>query len=351
MNFLSIIFFVGFSHCSVVRRDADPDNLGLGYGAGIVTGGVTGVSPKQVSQPVCNSVPQKVCKDRSVETPRKVCHTEHDEIVDTTIIEKCEERVTTKCEQTSSQSRATSAVIGQTSKVVAAGIVASGDVNVGVGPSVATGAVTGYGGYGAGGLIGGAGGVIGSGGLIGAGGLSVGTGYAGGLVGYTKRDADAGFTGGVAVANTGVSPVSTSAPICRSVPVRHCDQVPVNRPRKVARTVCKTVVDIKIIKDCTDTVSTTCTQSSVQQSQSSAVVGTNSHDGPYAVVAEHGTVAVGGASSPAVVGAGVAGGVATAAGYGVGGVIGNAGGVIGNAVGVIGNTAGVIGGVSSVISA
>merc|ERR1711862_353367 len=314
--------------------------------------GVTGVSPKQVSQPVCNSVPQKVCKDRSVETPRKVCHTEHDEIVDTTIIEKCEERVTTKCEQTSSQFRATSAVIGQTSKVVAAGIVASGDVNVGVGPSVATGVVTGYGGYGAGGLIGGAGGLIGAGGVIGgAGSLSVGTGYAGGLVGYTKRDADAGFTGGVAVANTGVSPVSTSAPICRSVPVRHCDQVPVNRPRKVARTVCKTVVDIKIIKDCTDTVSTTCTQSSVQQSQSSAVVGTNSHDGPYAVVAEHGTVAVGGATSGAVLGAGVAGGVATAAGYGVGGVIGNAGGVIGNAVGVIGNTAGVIGGVSSVISA
>merc|ERR1711862_475500 len=316
--------------------------------------GVTGVSPKQVSQPVCNSVPQKVCKDRSVETPRKVCHTEHDEIVDTTIIEKCEERVTTKCEQTSSQSRATSAVIGQTSKVVAAGIVASGDVNVGVGPSVATGVVTGYGGYGAGGLIGGAGGLIGAGGVIGgAGGLSVGTGYAGGLVGYTKRDADAdaGFTGGVAVTNTGVSPVSTSAPICRSVPVRHCDQVPVNRPRKVARTVCKTVVDIKIIKDCTDTVSTTCTQSTVQQSQSSAVVGTNSHDGPYAVVAEHVTVAVGGATSGAVLGAGVAGGVATAAGYGVGGVIGNAGGVIGNAVGVIGNTAGVIGGVSSVISA
>jgi len=351
MKFFAVVCFFGFSHCSVVRRDADPDNLGLGYGAGIVTGGVTGVSPKQVSQPVCNSVPQKVCKDRSVETPRKVCHTEHDEIVDTTIIEKCEERVTTKCEQTSSQSRATSAVIGQTSKVVATGIIASGEATVGVGPSVATGAVTGIGGYGAGGLIGTAGGVIGAGGLLGAGGLTVGTGYAGGLVGYTKRDADAdaGFTGGVAVANTGVSPVSTSAPICRSVPVRHCDQVPVNRPRKVARTVCKTVVDIKIIKDCTDTVATTCTQQSVQQSHSTAVVGTNSRDGPYAVVAEHGTVAVGGATSGAVLGAGVAGGVA--AGYGVGGVIGNAGGVIGNAGGVIGNVGGVIGGVSSVISA
>merc|ERR1719153_1753134 len=139
-----------------------------------------------------------------------------------------------------------------------------------------------------------------------------------------------------------VSPVSTSAPICRSVPVRHCDQVPVNRPRKVARTVCKTVVDIKIIKDCTDTVAITCTQQSVQQSHSTAVVGTNSHDGPYTVEANHGTVAVGGATSGALLGAGVAGvagvagGVATinsAAGYGVGygagGVIANAGGVVG----------------------
>ena len=145
---------------------------------------------------------------------------------------------------------------------------------------------------------------------------------AGGLVEYTKRDADAGFTGGVAVANTGVSPLSTSAPICRSVPVRHCDQVPVNRPRKVARTVCKTVVDIKIIKDCTDTVATTCTQQSVQQSHSTAVVGTNSRDGPYAVVADHGTVAVGGVTSGALLGAGVADVAGIA---GVGGVAGGYG--------------------------
>merc|ERR1712121_607961 len=187
-------------------------------------------------------------------------------------------------------------------------------MGVAVGPSTATGTVAGYA----------AGGAIATGGIVSTGGLAVGSGYADGYgysgvastySGYAKRDADAdaGFPAGIVAANTGVSPVSTSAPICRSVPVRHCNQVPVNRPRKVAKTVCKTVVDIKIIKDCTDTISTTCTQQSVQQSHSSAVVGTNSHDGPYAVVA------------------GVAGGVATAAGYGVGGVIGNAGGVIGNA--------------------
>merc|ERR1719370_278266 len=93
----------------------------------------------------------------------------------------------------------------------------------------------------------------------------------------------------------GVSLVSASAPICRSVPVRTCNKVPVNRPRKVAKTVCKTVTDIKVIKDCTDTVSTTCTQQSVQQSHSSAVVGSDSKVGPSAVVANHGTVSVGNA--------------------------------------------------------
>merc|ERR1719425_92089 len=77
-----------------------------------------------------------------------------------------------------------------------------------------------------------------------------------------------------------------------------------------------TVTDIKVIKDCPDTVSTTCTQQSVQQSHSSAVVGSDSKVGPSAVVANHGTVSVGSA--------GVAGGYGTGAivsGYGTGGAI------------------------------
>ena len=49
MRFLAVICIIGFAQGAVVKRDADPDNLGLGYGAGIVTGGVTGVSTKQVS--------------------------------------------------------------------------------------------------------------------------------------------------------------------------------------------------------------------------------------------------------------------------------------------------------------
>merc|ERR1719376_101293 len=134
-------------------------------------------------------------------------------------------------------------------------------------------------------------------------------------------DADAGLYG--------VSPVSTSAPVCRSVPVRTCNKVPINRPRKVANTVCKTVTDIKIIKDCTDTVSTTCTQQSVQQSHSSAVVGSDSKVGPSAVVANHGTVSVG---SVGVVGGYGAG--ALVSGYSSDAIIGNAilGGVSGGVI-------------------
>merc|ERR1712121_260446 len=228
----------------------------------------------------------------------------------------------------SSQTRHSQAVIGSDSKVVASGIVSSGEATVAVGASTATGAVTGYG---AGGAIA-TGGIIGSGGVVSTGGLAVGSGYANGYgysglastySGYTKRDADAdaGFSAGIVAANPGVSPVSTSPPICRSVPVRTCNKVPVNRPRRTAKTVCKTVTDIKVIKDCTDTVSTTCTQQSVQQSQYSAVVGSDSKVGPSAVVANHGTVSVGSTS--------------VAGGYGTGALVGgfSSGGLLGGVPG------------------
>merc|ERR1712183_587842 len=314
MKFFSIICFVGFSQAFVVRREAeaeaDADAFGIGYGA----------SPRAVSTPVCKSVPQKVCKDRTIETPRKVCHTEHDEIVDTTVTEHCQTTTTTKCEQTSSQTRHSSNIVGSDSKVVSSGVVASPEVTVAQGASTHGGVVSGYTAGTSGAAVGyGAGGAITSTGLIGSTGVvtnGASLGYGG--VTYAKREADAdaeadaGFYG---YGSNGVSPVSTSAPICRSVPVRTCNKVPVNRPRKVAKTVCKTVTDIKVIKDCTDTVSTTCTQQSVQQSHSSAVVGSDARVGPSAVVANHGTVSVGSA--------GVAGGYGTGAivsGYGTGAV-------------------------------
>merc|ERR1711887_517326 len=354
MKFFSILCFVGFCQAFVVRREAeaeaDADAFGIGYGA----------SPRAVSSPVCKSVPQKVCKDRTIETPRKVCHTEHDEIVDTTVTEHCQTTTTTKCEQTSSQTRHSSNIVGSDSKVVSTGVIASPEVTVAQGASTHGGVVSGYTagtsgtavGYGAGGAITSTG-VIGTTGLIGSTGVVsnvASLGYGG--VTYAKREADAdaeadaGFYG---YGSNGVSPVSTSAPICRSVPVRTCNKVPVNRPRKVAKTVCKTVTDIKVIKDCTDTVSTTCTQQSVQQSHSSAVVGSDSKVGPSAVVANHGTVSVGSA--------GVAGGYGTSAiasGYGTGAVVSGCGigggsilgGVSGGYTGGVVNTP-VISGVAS----
>merc|ERR1712002_517877 len=286
MKFFSILCFIGFSQAFVVRREAeaeaDADGFGIGYGA----------SPRAVSTPVCKSVPRKVCKDRTIETPRKVCHTEHDEIVDTTITEHCQTTTTTKCEQTSSQTRHSSNIVGSDSKVVSTGVIASPEVTVAQGASTHGGVVSGYtagttgvvSGYGAGGAIASTGvigtGLIGSSGVVSSG-ASLGYGY-GKREADADAEADAGFYG---YGSNGVSPVSTSAPICRSVPVRTCNKVPVNRPRKVAKTVCKTVTDIKVIKDCTDTVSTTCTQQSVQQSHSSAVVGSDSKVGPSAVVA------------------------------------------------------------------
>merc|ERR1739845_7561 len=347
MKLISILCFVGFSHAFVVRREAeaeaDADGFGIGYGA----------SPRAVSTPVCKSVPQKVCKDRTIETPRKVCHTEHDEIVDTTITEHCQTTTTTKCEQTSSQVRHSSNIVGSDSKVVSTGIIASPEVTVSQGASVHGGAVSGYSagttgvatGYGAGGAITSTG-VVGTTGIIGSTGVvssRASLGYGG--VTYGKREADAdaeadaGFYG---YGSNGVSPVSTSSPICRSVPVRTCNKVPVNRPRKVAKTVCKTVTDIKVIKDCTDTVSTTCTQQSVQQSHSSAVVGSDSKVGPSAVVANHGTVSVGNA--------GVAGGYGTGAvvgGYSSGSLLGAVSGGYSGGVVSTGYAAPVVSGVAT----
>merc|ERR1712203_1215653 len=303
MKFFAIIAFVGYTQAFLVRREAAPEaaaDAGYGYGA---------VSPAAVSAPVCNSVPEKVCKDRTIETPRKVCHTEHDEIVDTTITEHCEEVITTKCEQTSTQSRHSSAIVGQDSKVVATGVVASPEVTVAHGASVH--GVSGYGAVATGPVVS----TVGAGAVVG--GVVGGVAAPAVAVGYGKREAEADADADADAGYGYASPVATSAPLCNSVPVRTCNKVPVSTPRKIAKTVCKEVVDIKIIKDCTDTVSTTCTQQSVQQSHSSAVVGADTRVGPEAVVATHGTVAVGAVAAPAVAVAAapvVAGGVVAAYG-------------------------------------
>jgi len=254
MKFFAILFCVGFAQSGLVRREAEAEakaDAG-GYGA--------------VSQPICKSVPEKTCTPRNVEKPKQVCHDEYDEIVDTTITEHCEEVITTKCEQVSTQTRHSSGVVGQDSKIVATGVIASpervvshGHISSNVGAS--------YGSYGS--------------------------------SSYGKREAEAEAEpkADADAANYGYkSGLAKSAPICHSVPQKMCNKVPVNNSRKVKKTVCKTVVDIDIIEDCKEVITTHCEQTSQKVAHHSAVVGHDTRVGPPAVVDTHAVVSSYGAS-------------------------------------------------------
>merc|ERR1712128_412938 len=312
MKFFAILCCVGFTQAFLVRREADADpeadaDAGYGYNVANVGG--------SISAPVCNpvSVPVKTCAPRQIEKPRQVCHEECDTIVDTTVTKNCETVTTTRCTQEKVAATRTSGVVGHDSKVVATGVIASPERTVAHG--VATGVVAGYGAVGAVGH--GAVGAVGAVGAIGYGGVT--------HAGYGKReadaeadadaDADAAYgTHGYAVA----SPVAVSPPVCNSVPVTQCNKVPVDTPRKVCKTVCKTVTDITTIEDCKETITTQCTQQSVNVRHSSGVVGHDTKVGPSAVVATHGHAAVV-AAAPAVAGyAGTGLGLAGYAGHGLG---------------------------------
>merc|ERR1712179_309391 len=113
--------------------------------------------------------------------------------------------------------------------------------------------------------------------------------------GYGKRDADAEPAADAdAEADAGygyahAAPV-VSAPVCNSVPVKQCKEVPVSTPRKVAKTVCATHVDVTTIEDCKEIITTQCSQTSQKVATHSAVVGHDTKVGPAAVVATHGHV-------------------------------------------------------------
>ena len=85
-----------------------------------------GHKPVSVSTPNCHSVPEIKCVPRAVETPRKVCHQEYDEVVDTTITEHCKEVITTTCQQVI----LTSNIVGHESKVVATNVASTPLVTV-----------------------------------------------------------------------------------------------------------------------------------------------------------------------------------------------------------------------------
>jgi len=309
MKFFAIVCFVGYTQAFLVRREADAepeadaeaDAGGYGYGVS---------APVQaVSAPVCTKVPVKTCNPREIKHPRKVCHQEHDTIVDTTITEHCEEVITTKCEQQSQQVRHSSAVVGTDSKVVSTGVVATPEVTVAHGP--ATGVVAGYGAVAAAPAL--ATGVVAGYGAVAHGAVAPVAAHA-----VWKReadaeadaDADAAYAHGYAAA-----PVVTSAPRCTSEPIKQCKQVDTPVSQTVAKTVCKEVVDIERINDCTKTITTRCTQERTTQQHTSAVVGHDTQVGPSAVVASghvvaapavavHAAPAVGIAAAPAVAVAG-----------------------------------------------
>jgi hypothetical protein len=166
-----------------------------------------------------------------------VCQTVYDLHEDTIVTESCEEVVTTQCTQTSQTAHRSSAIVDKSSRLVEAGVPHA----VPVVPVVhaAPVAVAHHGGYGGG---------HGN--------------------GYGKReataeaeatpDADAeAYYGGrrshvapyvAAHPVVSVPAKSISPPVCQSVPVKQCENIPVSTPRKVARTVCDTIVDITTIE-------------------------------------------------------------------------------------------------------
>ena len=71
MKVFALILSLGLVSAAVKREaepEADPQVL-------------HGHKPVSVSAPECHSVPELKCVPRQVETPRKVCHQEYDEIV------------------------------------------------------------------------------------------------------------------------------------------------------------------------------------------------------------------------------------------------------------------------------
>merc|ERR1711973_473870 len=240
MKVFPLIFIVGLTQAGLVRREADADPKAGVYGS--------------ASQPICKSVPEKTCTPRNVEKPRQVCHDEYDKIVDTTITEHCEEIITTKCEQVSTHARHSSGVVGTDSRVMATGVLASPERTVSYG-RISSGIGASYGSYG------------------------------GASYGKREAEAEAEPKADAEGANYGYSAGHTkSAPVCTSVPQKMCKNVPIETPRKVKKTLCKTVVDIDIIEDCKEVITTHCEQTSQKVAHHSSVVGHDSRVGPTEVV-------------------------------------------------------------------
>lgn len=244
---------------AAVKREAEPD-------AEADPQVLHGHKPVSVSAPECHSVPELKCVPRQVETPRKVCHQEYDEIVDTVYTEHCEEVITTTCQQTSTKSILSRQVVGHDSKIVATGVAASAPVTVAHGAPHH------------GGVVGPAKAVVGPA-----------SHHLGRREAEPTAEADPAFIGPHLAqpgpAEIQETPAQVSQPVCHSVPVKQCEKIPTHTPRRVGRTVCAEHVDVTTIEDCQEVITTKCHQVSQSVAHASNVVGHDTRVGPAAVVA------------------------------------------------------------------
>ena len=188
----------------------------------------------------CFSKPHKQCHQRPVQNQRQVCHEEYDTIVDTTYIEQCQDIVTQHCQETHKQVEMQESIFLDvliiclclifshlkyflTLKVHHSSHVVGHDSHV---------VSHGHGGY------------------------------------HGKREAEA-------EAEPGYGGYS-SGPRCHNNVQKQCHKVPQQHSRKVARPVCKTIVDTTYIEQCQDIVTQHCQQTHQQVHRSSAVVGHDS---------------------------------------------------------------------------
>merc|ERR1719322_1407322 len=222
-----LLYLVSASLCSgaLVRREAEAEPV---YGLDV---------NGDPSEPVCTLTPVKTCVPRQVETPRKFCQTVFDLYEDVVVREKCREVVTTTCTQTTQTATHTSAVVDTSTNLVQAGVPKppvrrrrEAEAEAEAEPEA-------------------------------------------------EAEAEAHY-GAVIAPVAVVAPVvhapepvkSAGYPVCNSVPEKTCERIPTSTPRKVARTVCDTVVDVTTIEDCTETVTKHCQHTSSSSSSSSKVV-------------------------------------------------------------------------------
>merc|ERR1711955_47607 len=254
MQLSVLLFYMGVTTAAIVKREAEAEaspeaEADPGY---VRHGGYASTAP------VCTLTPVKECVPRKVENPRKVCQTVFDIHEDTVVTETCEEVVRTVCTQTSEKASHHSHIVDKSTRLVEAGVPKAlphpapvhghsyGKREAEAEPEAEADSEADpyYGNYGR-------------------------RGYGG----YGRYGRYGGYGHGHVVAHAAPVKAVVAPPVCSSVPEKKCVNVPVSTPRKVARTVCDTVVDVTTIEDCHETVTKTCQQSHTKTSSHSAVVG------------------------------------------------------------------------------